>query len=324
MIAATGQGRPAVKRKFHAAVSLKDFRRSLIKNYDLYLITIPVVAYFLIFAYWPMYGVQIAFRDFSPSLGIEKSPWVGLKHLEIFADSFYFWRLIRNTVGISLYGILIGIPAPIVLAIIFEEVRNRKLRSVLQSVSYAPNFMSTVVVCGIILMFLSPQSGVIPAIFKALGITQKTSLIADKSLFWHIYVWSGVWQSIGWGSLIYTAAISGIPTEQYEAARIEGANKLQQIFNVTIPNIMSTIVIISILSVGGIMSIRFEKVFLLQNANNQEFSEVISTYVYKVGLLDRPRYSFASMVGLFNSIINMVILVIVNFFAKRYGETSLW
>ena len=299
-------------------------KRSLRRNYELYLMTLPVVVYFIIFAYWPMYGVQIAFKDFNPLQGITGSPWVGLKHLEVFANSFYFWRLIKNTVGISLYSILVGIPAPIILAILFQEVRNTKLRSLMQSVSYAPNFMSTVVVCGIILMFVSPESGVIPAFLKIFGINPETSIIADPNLFWHLYVWSGLWQTIGWASLIYTASISGIPSEQYEAATIDGASTLKQIFHVTIPNIMPTIVIITILSIGGIMNVGYEKIFLLQNGNNVEMSEVISTYVYKSGLTGFPRYSFAAMVGLFNNIINMIILVIVNATAKKLGDTSLW
>lgn len=304
--------------------ALINFKKSLRQNYELYLLTIPVVVYFIIFAYLPMYGIQIAFKDFSPALGIDKSPWVGLKHLNIFLDSYYFWRLIKNTVGISAYSILIGIPAPIILAILFQEIRNKKLQSIVQSISYAPNFMSTVVIVGMILMFLNPSSGLVPALMNILGFEQKASMIADPNLFWHIYVWTGIWQGVGWGSLIYTSAIAGISRELYEAADVEGATKLQQIFNVTIPSIMPTIVIISILSVGGIMSVGYEKIFLLQNGTNQDMSEVISTYVYKAGLLGKPRYSFASMIGLFNSIVNMVILIIVNFTAKRLGETSLW
>lgn len=303
---------------------LRKLGKSMVRNYDLYLLTLPVVAFFLIFAYWPMFGVQIAFKDFSPGKGIWGSPWVGLKHLQVFYRSFYFWRLIRNTLGISLYGLLIGLPAPIFLAIIFQEIRNKKTRSILQSMSYAPNFMSTVVVAGILLMLLSPQSGIIPALLRIIGIDQKTSMIADPKLFWHIYVWSGVWQGVGWGSLIYTAAIASIPMDQYEVATLEGATKVKQIWHVTLPNLLPTIVIISILSIGGIMSVGFEKVFLLQNGNNQEMSEVISTYVYKAGLTGKPRYSFASMVGLFNSLVNFVVLVITNFIARRLGETSLW
>ncbi len=300
------------------------FKKSLKYNYDLYLLTIPVVIYFIVFAYWPMYGVQIAFKDYSPAFGILESPWVGLKHLKVFLDSFYFERLIRNTLAISGYSILVGVPAPIILALLFQEIRNTRLRSVIQAVSYAPNFMSIVVVCGMILIFLNPSSGMIPAMLKQIGISVESNPMADPRLFWHIYVWSGVWQGVGWSSLVYTASISSIPSDQYEAATIDGAGKMRQIFTVTIPNIMPTIVIITIFSIGGLMSVGYEKVYLLQNANNQETSEVISTYVYKAGLTGMPRYSFASMVGLFNNLINIVILACANFLAKKFGDTSLW
>lgn len=299
-------------------------KKSLRHNYDLYLMSLPVVIYYIIFAYLPMYGVQIAFKDYVPTLGIWGSPWVGFKHLKVFFESLYFNRLIRNTLGISLYSIFIGIPAPIFLALLFEEIRSKRGRSVLQSISYAPNFMSTVVVCGIILMFLNSQTGLIPAIMRLFGAEVKTSLIADPEAFWHIYVWSGVWQGIGWSSLIYTAAISGIPTELYEAATIDGASKMRQIWSITLPSILPTIVIVSLFSVGSLMSVGYEKIYLLQNGTNAEYSEVISTYVYKAGLTGMPRYSFASMVGLFNNIINIIILAITNFFAKKTTDTGLW
>lgn len=299
-------------------------KKSLRQNYDLYLMSLPVVIYFIIFAYLPMYGVQIAFKDYVPTLGIWESPWVGFKHLKVFFESLYFNRLIRNTLGISIYSILVGIPAPIILALLFEEVRNKRLRSVLQSISYAPNFMSTVVVCGILLMFLNSQTGLIPAIMRLFGAEVETSLIADPEAFWDIYVWSGVWQGIGWSSLIYTAAISGIPTELYEAATIDGAGKMRQIWSITLPNILPTIVIVSIFSIGNLMSVGYEKIYLLQNGTNAEFSEVISTYVYKAGLTGMPRYSFASMVGLFNNLINIIILAVTNFFAKKSTGTGLW
>lgn len=298
--------------------------RSIRKNWDLYLISLPVIIYFIIFAYLPMYGVQIAFKDYVPTLGIWDSPWVGLKHLEVFCNSFYFERLIKNTLCISLYSIVVGIPLPIILALLFEEIRSKKLRSVLQSVSYAPNFMSVVVVCGMILMFLNQQSGLIPAILKMFGVVPETSMIANPEAFWDIYVWSGVWQGVGWSSLMYTAAISGIPADQYEAAIMDGASKLRQVWSITLPNILPTIVIITIFSIGGLMGVGHEKIYLLQNAANMETSEVISTYVYKAGLTGMPRYSFASMVGLFNNIINIIILAITNFFAKKATGTGLW
>lgn len=313
----------AYARRDQVRRELTKGRRSLRKNYDLYIMISVVVIYFLIFHYYPMYGVQIAFKDFMPGLGIAGSPWVGFKHLSRFYNSFYFWRLIRNTIGISGYSLIVGIPAPIILAVVFHELRNRRLSVVTQTLSYAPNFMSTVVVAGMILIFLSPDNGLVPAIVEAIGLPRPSNIIAEPRAFWHIYVWSGVWQTVGWGSLIYVAAMSGIPNEHYEAAIIDGATQWQRIWQITIPGIMPTIVIISILSVGNIMNVGFEKAFLLQNPMNLETSEVISTYVYKSGILG-AQYSFSAMVGLFNNVINFIVLVTVNYLAKRIGETSLW
>lgn len=303
---------------------LKRLKRSVFKNAGLYLMSLPVVAYFIIFDYLPMYGVQIAFRDYSLTGGITTSPWVGLMHLKVFYQSYYFERLIKNTLLLSVYGLAVSVPAPIILALMFQEVSHKKLRSILQAISYAPNFFSTVVACGMIVMFLTPNTGLIPAILKSFGIKQSTSILANKNAFRHIYVWSGLWQSVGWSSLIYTAAISGIPTEQYEAASIEGASHLQQIVLITIPNLAPTITILTILAMGGIMSVGYEKVYLLQNDLNLETSEVISTYVYKTGLLNKPRYSFSAMVGLFNSVVNLILLSSVNAISRRVSETSLW
>ena len=272
----------------------------------------------------PMYGVQIAFKNYSPAKGIENSDWVGLRHFWDFYRSFYFWRTIRNTLVISLYKLLVGIPFPIILALLFQEIRNPRLRSTIQSISYAPNFMSVIVVVGMLLMMLSPTSGFIPGIMSLFGYKSATSLIAEANAFWHLYVWSDIWQTIGWGSLIYTSAISGIPTEQYEAATLDGASRIQQIFKVTIPNIIPTIVIITLLSLGGMMSIGYEKILAMQVGTNMETSEVISSYLYKATFGGKPRYSFSAMIGLFNSLINIIILSAANFVAKRLGETSLW
>jgi putative aldouronate transport system permease protein len=315
----------------HAPVEVGSARRqrrhlllmSVRRNYDLYLLILPVIAYFVIFHYIPMYGVQIAFRDFNPVQGIMGSPWAGLKHLNRFVNSFYFIRLIRNTIGISAYSLLVGIPGPIILAVIFNEVRFKRVSVVSQTLSYAPSFLSTVVVCGMLLIFLTPETGLVPSVLDALSIPHPVSMIAEPQLFWHIYVLSGVWQTIGWGSLIYTAAMSGIPVEMYEASIIDGASRMQRITKITIPSILPTIVIITILSVGSIMNVGFEKVFLLQNPINLERSEVISTYVYKSGILG-AQFSFSAMVGLFNNVINFAILIAVNWVARNVGETSLW
>lgn len=299
-----------------------EVRKKLKKNAGLYLIISPAVIYFLIWAYWPMYGVQIAFKDFLPGVGIWDSPWIGFDHFERFFNSYYFERLIRNTVAISVYGILIGIPAPIILALMFNELRSKRFKTLAQTISYAPHFISVVVVVGMILFFLSPTNGVINALIEKFGGEPK-NFLADPGSFWHIFVWSGVWQGIGWSSLIYTAAMSGISPDQYEAAYIDGANKFQRMWHVTLPGIVPTIVILSILSVGGIMSVGYEKILLLQNGLNQETSEVISTYVYKSGI-QSAQYSFSAAIGLFNNIVNFIILLVVNGIARRVSETSLW
>lgn len=297
--------------------------KTMKKNYDLYIIIAPVILYFIIFLYWPMYGIQIAFKDFIPNLGFTGSPWVGFKHFTRFFQSYYIGRLLKNTIGISTYSILVGIPAPIILALMFNELRNAKFKSTVQTIFYAPNFLSTVVVVGLILFFLNPVNGFINAIrTKVLGY-EVLNFMAEPEYFWHIYVWSGIWQSIGWGSIIYTAAISGIPTEQYEAAIIDGASKLQRIRHVTIPGILPTITIVSIMSVGNIMNVGFEKIFLMQNNLNIDASEVISTFVYKSGI-QGAQFSFSSAVGMFNNIVNFIILAAVNFLARRFGDTSLW
>jgi putative aldouronate transport system permease protein len=304
------------------AGSLGALKKSLVNNYDLYLMFLPVLAWYIIFCYAPMYGVQIAFRNYNPAAGVLKSPWAGLRHFIRFFNGNYFLRVIKNTVGISGYSILIGIPAPIILAILFCELKSKKFKAAAQTVSYAPNFLSTVVVATLILTFFNPREGMINALRNIFGL-ETINFIARPGYFWHLYVWTGIWQGVGFGSVLYVAAISGIPGEQYEAATIDGAGRFQRIIHITLPNIMPTIVIVSIMSIGGIMNVGFEKVFLLQNAQNIEASEVIATYVYKIGL-QSAQFSFSAAVGLFNNIVNFIILVAANTAARRLGETSLW
>jgi putative aldouronate transport system permease protein len=297
-------------------------KKSLIHNYDLYLMFLPVLIWYIIFCYAPMYGVQIAFKNYNPAAGFLKSPWVAFRHFIRFFNGNFFLRTLKNTTGISFYSILIGIPSPIILAILFCEMRAKRFKALAQTISYAPNFLSTVVVATLILTFFNPREGIVNVFRNILGLGS-INFIAKPEYFWHIYVWSGIWQSVGFGSVLYVAAISGIPVEQYEAATIDGAGRLQRIFHVTIPNVMPTIVIVSIMAVGGIMNVGFEKTFLLQNAENAEASEVISTYVYKIGLAN-AQFSFSAAVGLFNNIVNFLILFAANALARRFGETSLW
>ena len=301
----------------------REWKKSLKQNYDLYLLILPVVAYFIIFCYVPMYGIQIAFKNFNPGLGIEGSPWVGLQHLTRFINGAYFGRVIRNTLSISIYSLILSVPAPIILALLFNEISNRRVRVVTQAISYAPNFISTVVMASMIVMFLTPDTGFVDGILRIFGYSSDQSILNSPSAFYHIYVWSGIWQGIGWSSVIYTAAIEGVPADMYEAATIEGASKVKQIWYITLPTIAPTIVILTILAVGGILNVGYEKAFLLQNSSNAETSEVISTYVYKSGLV-QAQYSFGAMVGLFNNVINFAILFVANMIARRLGDTSLW
>ncbi len=292
------------------------------RNYELYLLSLPALIYFIIFQYGPMYGVQIAFKNFMASQGIWGSPWVGFEHFQRFFRGYHFWRLIGNTLGISAYELILGFPAPIILALLLNEVRHKRFKRTVQMVSYAPHFISTVVMVGILSVFLSPNTGLVNQLLKGFGL-DPVHFLSKPEWFKTTYVFSGIWQSMGWGSVIYFAALSGIDPQLHEAAIVDGATKVQRIYHIDIPGIMPTAIILLILNVGRIMSVGFEKVFLMQNPLNMRSSDVISTYVYRVGLLG-AEYSFASAVGLFNAVINFTILITVNWIAKRVSETSLW
>ncbi|WP_135555199.1 ABC transporter permease [Paenibacillus cymbidii] len=299
----------------------RKLRRATV-NYELYLFVLPAVIYYLVFHYWPMYGVQIAFKQFNPVLGIQGSPWVGLQHFIRFVQAPSFLDIVGNTLGISLYSLLVAFPAPIILALLLNEIRSRKFRRVLQTVTYAPHFISMVVLVSMIMILLNPTYGLANTLLAAFG-AEPIDFMTRSGWFKSIYVLSDVWQNAGWSSIIYLAALAGIDPELHEAAMIDGASRLQRIRHINIPGIMPTMVILFILAMGGVMSVGFEKVFLMQNPLNLEASEVISTYVYKVGLL-QVQYSFSAAVGLFNSVINFVLLLIVNGTVKRIGQTSLW
>ncbi|NSW92049.1 MAG: sugar ABC transporter permease [Firmicutes bacterium] len=308
------------------SANIKTWRKQLIRDvmrdWELYLLLIPTLVYFIVMKYGPMYGVQIAFKNFNGALGITGSPWVGLRHFKSFFDSYYFWPLIRNTVVLSVYSLIAGFPMPIILALMLNEVKNSKYKRTVQTVTYAPHFISTVVLVGMLITFLSPSTGIINHLRKALGFEVR-NYIAEPALFRHLYVWSGIWQNTGWNSIIYLAALSSIDPQLHEAAIIDGASRWQRIWNINIPGILPTIVILFILSTGSIMNVGFEKAFLMQNPMNMETSDVISTYVYRRGLIS-AEYSFSAAIGLFNSVINFIMLVMVNKLAKKLGETSVW
>lgn len=294
----------------------------MIANWDLYIFLIPVILYYIVFSYVPMYGIQIAFRDFNPLEGFFGSPWVGLEHLERFFNSVNFWTVLKNTLGISIYSIAVGFPIPILFALLLNQMSREKYKRFIQTVTYAPHFISVTVLVGMLAIFLSPSSGIINQILALFNI-KPVFFMAKPEWFKTIYVLSGIWQSAGWSSIIYLAALSGISQELHEAAIVDGANKFQRVWNIDIPGIIPTAVIMLILSLGNVMSVGFEKVFLMQNALNSPSSEVISTYVYKTGLLG-GQFSFSTAIGLFNSVINFILLILVNNISKKISDISLW
>lgn len=296
--------------------------KAMLKNWDLYLLILPVLVYVFIFEYVPLYGIQIAFKNFSVTKGIWDSTWVGLKHFNKFLNSYQFWDIMKNTIGISIYQLAIGFPFPILLALMMNETRSKLYKKTIQTVTYAPHFLSTVVLVGMVTAFLSPRTGIVNTIIKALG-GNPIFFMTEPGWFKSIYVFSGVWQNTGWSSIVYMAALTGIDTQLYEAAIVDGASRLQRMIYVTIPSLLPTATILLILNTGRIMSVGFEKVFLMQNSLNMEASEVISTFVYRKGLIGAD-FSYSAAVGLFNSIINFILIFTINQISKKLSETSLW
>jgi putative aldouronate transport system permease protein len=295
--------------------------RGLKKSIPLYILLFPSAVLLFCFAYLPMYGLIIAFKDYSPALGIMGSPWVGFKHFIKFFNSYQFALTLKNTLSISLYGIIVGFPLPIALALLCNQIRNQKFKKVFQVTTYLPHFISTMVMCGLILIFLSPSSGIIANFFRLFGV-ELPNFMASVSAFKHVYVWSDIWQHLGWDSIIYLAALSAIDPTYYEAATIDGASTMQKIRYIDIPLILSTAMILLILRAGGILSVGFEKVLLLQNTQNSMGSEIISTYVYKVGM-QSFQYSLSTAIGLFNTVVNLAVLLVVNWFSKKTTDTGL-
>ena len=305
------------KKSFRARLA-----KNIQKNWILYVMILPVVIYYIVFAYAPMYGVQLAFKNYKIKLGIMGSPWVGLDHFKRFFNSYNFSLLLKNTLGISIYSLLVGFPIPIIFALLLNYIKNRYLKKTVQMVSYAPYFISTVVICGMLTIFMNPDTGVFNTILKALGM-EPLDVLSKPKWFKSIYVWSGVWQGMGWSSIIYISALSGVDYEMHEAAIVDGATKLQRILHIDLPSIKPTIIMMLILQLGSLMNVGFEKVFLLQNTLNKQAASVISTYVYEVGLINSD-YGYSTAIGLFNSIINMLLLVGANWFCKKFADESLF
>lgn len=311
-------------RHMQKASLYRRFSRSVYKYWPYYVMLLPAIAYFVIFCYGPMYGVQIAFKDFRIKKGFSGSPWASplLKYFAQFFESYYAWNIIRNTLVLSIYSLVAGFPIPAILALSMDEMRHNRIKKVVQTITYAPNFISTVVVCGMILSFTSQTSGIINNLIVRLG-GEPVAFMYKEGLFPHIYVWTGIWQSTGWSSVIYFAALSGIDTQLLEASTLDGASRWQKILYVKIPAILPIIIIQLILNAGSLLHVGYEKVYLLQNSLNLNASEVISTYVYKRGMID-AQYSFSTAVGLAQSIVSFVMVFLVNAIAGRLSETSLW
>ena len=287
----------------------------------LYLLLLPSFIIMFIFTYLPMYGVVIAFKDFTPAKGIMGSSWAGLKYFKQYFNSFQFWPTIKNTLILSIYSIVVTFPLPIVLALICNQMRTDKKKKIFQVSTYLPHFISTVVMCGMIILFLSPSSGVIAKLLSLIGI-QMPNVMGSAGAFPSVYVWTEVWQHLGWDSILYIAALAAIDPSLYEAATMDGASKWQKMLKIDIPLLMPTATVMFILRMGSVMNVGFEKVYLLQNNLNTASSEIISTYVYKMGLVS-SQYSLSSAIGLFNNLINLVLLVTVNYISKKMSDTSL-
>lgn len=299
---------------------LRRFARSLRRNWALYAFLLPTLAYLIVFHYWPLYGVQIAFKNFRAIKGIWGSEWVGLENFEKFFSSYMFGDLFRNTLLLSVYQLIASFPFPIVLALLINYSVSRKLGKVTQMATYAPHFISTVVLVGMLMVFMS-EDGILNQLLRLLGL-RSVPFLSDSTKFRHIYVWSHIWQRTGYNSVIYIAALAGVSPVLHEAAIVDGANKLQRIWHIDLPAIMPTAIILLIMNTGNVLSLGFEKVYLMQNDLNLGVSEIISTYVYKIGLVN-AQYSYSTAIGLFNNAVNLVILLAVNKLADKLSGSSL-
>lgn len=304
------------------AEAVKRRWKKIFHSYQLYLLLLPTIAYFILFHYVPIYGAQIAFKDFIAIRGIAGSPWVGFAHFERFFSSYQFWTVMKNTLGISLYELAVAFPAPILLALLLNAMGSERFKRFVQTVTYAPHFISVVVIVGMLHIFLSPHNGIVNEAVKWFG-REAIFFMGSPEWFKTIFVLSGVWQNVGWSAIIYLAALTSVDPSLHEAAVMDGATKLQRIRYIDLPSILPTVVILLILNFGSFMSVGYEKVLLMQNNLNVESSEIIQTYVYKVGLIN-AEYGYSTAIGLFNSVVNFLLLVTVNFLAARMKQSSLW
>lgn len=298
--------------------TIRDFKL----NKYVYLMLLPVVAYYIIFYYAPMYGLQIAFKDFSPGLGIIDSPWVGFRHFMDFFNSYYFWRLLRNTLLLSLYELVFAFPASIILALLLNELRSAMFKRAVQTITYMPHFISIVVISGMMVDFLA-RDGLINNVLSSVFGVEPIAFLQESGWFRTLYISSGIWQNIGWGSIIYLSAMSSIDPSLYEAAKVDGASRWKQTLHITLPGIMPTVIILLILQIGNFMTVGTDKILLLYNSTTYETADVIGTFVYRKGILESD-FSYSAAVGLFNAVINFTLLVLANMISRRTSETKLW
>ena len=313
------------KRKEPAVPNLSmrnDFLRRLVSQRYLFLLMLPGIIYFIIFKYTPMYGAIIAFKDFNPRVGILESPWAGLKYFKQFFDSPFCWRLIRNTLLLSLYDLIFNFPVPIIFALLLNEVRCKRYKKAVQTISYLPHFISVVIVVGLMKTMFSPNGGVVNSVLSMFGV-DPINFFSEKSWFRPLYVGSGIWQSFGWGSIIYLASMAGIDPGLYEAARLDGAGRFRCMWNITLPAIRPTITILFIMRLGKLLSVGFEKAILMYSPATYEVSDLISTYVYRYGIL-KANYSFGAAVDLMNSVVALILIFVANKICQKVSDTSLW
>ena len=315
---------PAIRSYSEPKAKIKKSRfQGVLRHWDLYLMMLLPLTWFIIFAYVPMVGLQIAFRNFLPIHGFFGSDFVGFMHFERFFNSFHFRRVITNTLSINIYTLIVGFPIPIIFALMLNELRSKRYKSLVQNLTYIPNFLSAVVVVSILQLMLCPDNGVINNFMRSFLNMNPINFMAVPGYFQHIFVWSGVWETMGWNAIIFLAALAGVDPGFYEAATIDGASRLQKIIYISLPCISGTIVIMLLLRLGTIMHIGFEKILLMQNPLNMSRSDVVSTFVYRSGILGAD-FSFATAVGFFNSVLNFSLLVVANAIARRFCRTSLW
>lgn len=296
-------------------------RNDLRTNKSLYLLFLPVIVYYIVFLYGPMYGALIAFQDYSPRLGFLHSPWVGFKHFKAFFTSPSFYSVVRNTINISFTSLIFGFPAPIIFAILLNELKSNKFSKVVQNATYLPHFISLVVICGMVKIF-TRDTGIITYIMSLFGCERRT-LLNYPEYFVPIYVSTTIWQNLGWNSIIYLAALTGVDESQYEAATIDGANRFQQLIHVTLPGISLTIVTMFVLKIGSLMSVGYEQILLLYNDATLDVADVISTYVYRKGLIEH-NWSFSTAVNMFNSVLNIILLYAANTMSRKLTDSGLW